>query len=65
MSLADNFLQEQQKQRECRFKKGRGGNPLGGRADHATDGPAPPGSPHFAPQSSEVRLPHRRGRLAM
>ncbi len=30
MSLADNFLQEQQKQRECRFKKGRGGNPLGG-----------------------------------
>jgi len=35
MSLADNFLQKQQKQRECRFKKGRGGDPLGGSRNRA------------------------------
>jgi hypothetical protein len=30
MSPADNFLQKQEKQRERRLKKGRGGNPLRG-----------------------------------
>jgi hypothetical protein len=30
MSPADNFLQKQQKQRERRVTKGRGGNPLRG-----------------------------------
>jgi hypothetical protein len=30
MSIADNFLQKQQKQRERQFKKGCDGNPLRG-----------------------------------
>jgi len=30
ISPADNFLQKQQKQRERRVTKGRGGNPVGG-----------------------------------